>query len=280
MERFIARLLIVAACSGSLFAALHRVVAAETNTTSTRTAKPLAALPPAFASFVREKRALAEAIAKKHELEVPSQVLDFFAAAQKGDWVTTSNLFYKIEAGTYRRANAESVPRELWGAIHDSFGFYELTEAWSPELLSRFGKEIVESIPSGSIYFGGTEFGRFAVSAFSQSHSAGRPFFTLTQNALADSTYLGYLRDMYGERIYIPDTNDYQKCFREYGDDAQKRLKHDQDFPNEPRQLRPGEDVRVVGAKVQVNGQVAVTGTPTGNSTWKKATRWTGHIRI
>jgi hypothetical protein len=252
------RFLIVTAYSGILFLASYRLIAAETNTTSTRTTIPLAALPAAFVNFVTEKRALAEAIAKKHELKMPSEVLDFFFAAQNGDWVTTSNLFYKVQAGTYRRPAAESVPRELWGAIHDTFGFYELFEAWNPELLNRFGIEIVESIPPGSIYFGGTEFGRFAVSTFSQSHSAGRPFFTLTQNAFADSTYLGYLRDMYGERIYIPDTNDYQKCFLEYGDDAQKRLKHDQDFPNEPRQLRPGEDVRLAGGKIQLNGQVAV----------------------
>jgi predicted Zn-dependent protease len=35
-------------------------------------------------------------------------------------------------------------------------------------------------------------------------------------------------------------------------------LQHDQQFPDEPRQLRPGEDVRVDEGRVQVSGQVAV----------------------
>jgi hypothetical protein len=35
-------------------------------------------------------------------------------------------------------------------------------------------------------------------------------------------------------------------------------LKHDQDFPSAPRQIKRGEDARVVNGKVQVNGQIAV----------------------
>ena len=116
----------------------------------------------------------------------------------------------------------------------------------------------MESIPSDSIYFGGTELGRFAVSAFSESHSAGRPFITLTQNALSDTTYLGYLQDMYGETIHLPGPSDSQKCIDEYLADAQTRLKHDRDFPVESRQIRHGEDVRIVAGKVQFTGPVAV----------------------
>ncbi|PYL00759.1 MAG: hypothetical protein DME19_04100 [Verrucomicrobia bacterium] len=246
-------------CAAVLFADHSLSVAAETISPSEqKPTKPAPALPQAFARFVNEKRALAAAIGKKHDLKVPSKVWEFFAAAQKGDWAATSNLFFGIEAGTHRRGSAEWMPSEIWGPIHDTFGAYELVEAWNTQLLEQFAEEIVKSIPSGSIYFGGTEGGRFAVSAFSQSHSEGRPFFTLTQNALADSNYLGYLTDMYGARIHLPNTNESQKCFEEYLTNAQARLKHDRDFPNETRQIRPGEDVRLVDGKVQVNGPVAV----------------------
>jgi hypothetical protein len=153
---------------------------------------------------VVQKHSLEEAIAKKHELKVPPLIQDFFTAASNGDWETTSNLFFKIEAGVYHRNNTGWMPPEFWGAVHDTFGTYEILQAWNPELLDRYGREFVKSIPSGSIYFGGTEAGRFVFSAFSQSHSKGQPFFTLTQNALADNTYLTYLSDMYGEKIYIP----------------------------------------------------------------------------
>jgi hypothetical protein len=117
---------------------------------------------------------------------------------------------------------------------------------------------IIHSIPAGSIYFGGTDPGRGLVTALCESHAEARPFYTLTQNALADSRYLDYARSMYGNRIYIPTTNDLQDAFTNYMADAQLRLKHDRDFPNEPSQLKPGEDVHVVNGRLQVSGQVAV----------------------
>ena len=52
--------------------------------------------------------------------------------------------------------------------------------------------------------------------------------------------------------------DDSQRCFKEYLDDAQKRLDHDRRFPNEQRQIKPGEDVRIVDNRVTVSGQVAV----------------------
>jgi hypothetical protein len=84
-----------------------------------------------------------------------------------------------------------------------------------------------------------------------KSQVNGDPFFTLTQNALTDSTYLDYLRSMYGEKIYIPSNEDSQQCFKDYSEDAQKRLQN--------HQLKPGEDVRRdSNGKVQVSGQIAV----------------------
>jgi tetratricopeptide (TPR) repeat protein len=52
--------------------------------------------------------------------------------------------------------------------------------------------------------------------------------------------------------------DDSARCFKEYLDDAQRRLDHDRRFPNEPRQIKPGEDVRIVDNRVTVSGQVAV----------------------
>ena len=41
-------------------------------------------------------------------------------------------------------------------------------------------------------------------------------------------------------------------------DDDKKRFDHDQQFPDEPKQVRPGEDIKIADGKVQVSGQVAV----------------------
>ena len=77
------------------------------------------------------------------------------------------------------------------------------------------------------------------------------PFFVLTQNALADSSYLDYLRSIYGEKIYIPTSEDAQSCFKHYTEDASRRkLNH---------QLKSGEDVQVdADGRGQVSGQIAV----------------------
>src|SRR6266576_6733538 len=53
-------------------------------------------------------------------------------------------------------------------------------------------------------------------------------------------------------------TEDSQRAFQDYIADAQKRLLHDQDFPDEPKQVRPGEDIHETDGKVQVSGQPAV----------------------
>src|SRR6185312_7571877 len=51
---------------------------------------------------------------------------------------------------------------------------------------------------------------------------------------------------------------DSSRIYEDYVADAQKRYQHDLDFPNEPKQLLPGENVSLVDGKVQVTGQVAV----------------------
>lgn len=64
---------------------------------------------------------------------------------------------------------------------------------------------------------------------------------------------------LYPDReIYIATPEDSQDCFNSYMTDVQKRLQHDAQFPNEPRQIRPGENVTVIDGRIQVNGQVAV----------------------
>lgn len=255
MQRFIRSYWFLVLCAG-LLRAYSVCWGGETND-QPAAVKPASSLPPVFIRFIAEKRALAEVICKKHDQQLSPVAMDFFAAAQKGDWVTTSNLFFTIANASRSPSGAWSPPL-FWGPISEAYGTYELVHSWSPEFLEQFGDGIVKSIPAGSIYFGGSEAGRFTVSLFSQSHSQGRPFFTLTQNALSDSSYLTYVRDMYGDKINLPDDNDIGKCLEEYKKDAQARLEHDQTFPSEPRQIRQGEDVRMVDGKIQINGPVCV----------------------
>jgi tetratricopeptide (TPR) repeat protein len=60
------------------------------------------------------------------------------------------------------------------------------------------------------------------------------------------------------KEIITPSVEDSQQAFSEYIQDAQRRLQHDMMNPNAPRQIRPGEDVRIVDNRISVSGQVAV----------------------
>ncbi len=154
------------------------------------------------------------------------------------------------QPGTDDDAITPALGTLIWPPISESYGAYEQFHEWNNRWLHRFGREIIKSIPPGSIYFGGTDPGRFVISVLCQSQVDGKPFFTLTQNQLADQTYLEYFRAMYGKKIHIPTAEDSQKAFEEYTQDVDRRRKLGQ--------LKPGEDVRVVNGRVQVSGQVAV----------------------
>ena len=69
------------------------------------------------------------------------------------------------------------------------------------------------------------------------------------------------LGGLYPDReMYIASPEDSAVCFQQYMGDAQRRMQHDLQFPNEPRQIKMGEDVRydTNSGKVSVAGQVAV----------------------
>jgi hypothetical protein len=111
-------------------------------------------------------------------------------------------------------------------------------------------RDILDAIPTNSIYFGGTDPGRFAITAAVDSHVEGRPFLALTQNQLADGWYRDYLSLMFSNHIYVPTSQDSQQAFGSYLAEAQRRLN--------AGTLKKGENVTLAGNRVQVSGLVAV----------------------
>lgn len=107
------------------------------------------------------------------------------------------------------------------------------------------------------VYVGGTDAGRFIPTLLNET-SAGERHIILTQNQLADATYLEYARFLYGDRMSLLWSEESQRGFSEYLRDLQRRARHDADFPNEPRQLRFGEEVQWDGSRLRVSGAGAV----------------------
>lgn len=206
-------------------------------------------------SFVAEKEAQADAVARAEGKTMLPEYKSLFAAAGRGDWLAVSNVFDDLRkrAPQYEHSGA-SDPRlrgPQWQALIETEGALEQLANGDEKYEVAFGNDIIQSIPAGSIYFGGTDPGRFLVTALQKSQVDGDPFFTLTQNALADETYLQYLRSMYKGKIYIPTDEDLQRCFADYVQDAQQRLKEGK--------LKPGEDVRTDSdGRIQVSGEIAV----------------------
>jgi beta-lactamase regulating signal transducer with metallopeptidase domain len=213
-------------------------------------------------SFAAAKQKQSQAFAAKDGQGVSPEYERCLEAAVKGDVGTVTNLyeFFKQNHGQYsRHTNGIALPHTpRWQPVLEACLAYDHLANCEPKITKLVLDGIINSIPPGSIYFGGTDPGRGLPTAFEKSSIDGDPFFCLTQNALADGSYLDYLQAMYGGKIYTPTQEDSQRCFNDYLKDAQRRLQHDQQFPNAPKQLKPGEDVRQEGTSVYVAGQVAV----------------------
>ena len=203
--------------------------------------------------FFADKKAQAHILATKEGRPQLPEIWDFFEAGENGDWSRVAALYRGLRRGAYQYDGTRKEPllaTTVWQAVNESFGVYEECAHGEEKYVTLFAREILGSIPRGSVYFGGTDPGRWLVTAFSKSHTRADPCFVLTQNALADSLYLKYLRLMYGDRLALPSEADSQKVFAEYVAEAGQRLKDDK--------LKPGENVTEEEGKVQVSGQVAV----------------------
>lgn len=239
-------------------------------------------LDPDMARFAATKRAQAMEFARTETNPVPAEVWKFFDAVQQNRWHATTNrfehlcerfrssylsyqqspptglwsaawrYFEDVTGATARRRNPppSALDGPIWGPIQETLGAAEIFHDWDAALLHRYGRDIIGSIPTNSIYFGGTDAGRFAITALIESHQDGKPFFVLSQNALADGRHLAYLRRMFSGKIYIATDQDSQNAFHAYLKDAEQRL--------QSGQLKPGEDARNPSNRVQVSGQIAV----------------------
>ncbi|MGO8764992.1 MAG: hypothetical protein ACLQSR_07645 [Limisphaerales bacterium] len=207
--------------------------------------------------FLAAQETQSRALAKQDGIKLPSDFDAFYQAAETGNWRDATNFFGQMR----KRLDGDSSLRgSWWSATLDAYGAFV---AFPPgdKYAIAFGNDIIQSIPAGSIYFGGADPGRFAVTPLMESHADGKPFFMLSQNPLTDVTYLHYLRAMYGGEIHTLTDEDWQRSSQDYKTDAQRRFAHDQQFPNEPKQIEPGEEVRRdSNGQIQVSGYMALIG--------------------
>ncbi len=205
------------------------------------------------AQFAQNRRDLVQQMARRFNVDVPADVERFFDAVEAGRWEELNAL---AESLSKSKPDSADLAR-LWPTILETWGVAEQAHAWPAQKLLDYGNAVLGSIRPDMVYVGGTDPGRF-IPALLNETGGGGDHIILTQNALADASYLDYVNFLYRDRIATLTTDDSQRAFQDYIADASQRFQHDQQFPNEPKQLLPGEDVTISDGRVQVSGQVAV----------------------
>ncbi len=218
---------------------------------------------------------------------LPPEIKNLFNYAQRGNWLALSNSYSELKERInyqdslgygvwhwhgYRGAvedfisdAAEKVGwhwepqqpprledtsgialREIYGALD---GFVTGDEKYSTAL----GRDIIASIPRGSVYLGSSDPCQDIVSAMCRSQVDGDPFFTITQNGLGSGEYRGYLRGMYYRALDIPTDADAENCFRDYQADLLQRARnitvapgHDEPFPIYDYRAYPGRLAKIL----------------------------------
>lgn len=132
------------------------------------------------------------------------------------------------------------------------FGNYQLrgaeaiTEELYPEEEPLPNPEFPPAMTSHAVFFGGTDPGRFVPTYMIFSAKVRPDVFLITQNALADNTYMDTMRNLYADDIWMPTGDDNSAAFQKYIDDVQAGRR-----PNIG-------GVNVIGGRIQVTGALAV----------------------
>ena len=97
-----------------------------------------------------------------------------------------------------------------------------------------------------AIFFGGTDPGRFVPTYMIYSANVRPDVYLITQNALADDTYMSVERDLYGDEIWIPSKEDSAESFNIYVSEVQSGKR------------QANADLKIENGRVQVTGALGV----------------------
>jgi tetratricopeptide (TPR) repeat protein len=155
----------------------------------------------------------------------------------------------------YRNAVDELFIKEVGGVEQNGHDFGWQFGNWQLEgsraILAEISEEERATYPNpdypppmttNAVFYGGTDPGRFVPTYMIYSAHVREDVFLITQNALADNTYMNVMRDLYGDQIYIPSQQDSNQAFQEYVADVQAG------------RIPAGAAVSIEGGRVSVQG--------------------------
>ena len=191
------------------------------------------------------------------KLRVHPEVERFFKILKSERWDEIEKQFKLLESLRREEAYGEALSA-LWRPIVEAYGAAEQAHLWPPQKLLDYGYSILDSLDPNMVYVGGTDAGCM-IPTLLNATSDGEKHVMLTQNALADGSYLNYLQYQYGR----PALNTFIPKIAERGSKITLRMPESawtmtRSFQMNPKQIRPGEDVKLDNDKLVVSGQVAV----------------------
>jgi len=204
--------------------------------------------------FTRQKQEQLEKLAEREHLAVPTEAREFFRAVEADDQVAVSNRF----------ATLKGLTNILFVPIQETMGAYEQFHAWDGAMLRKFAEGILQSIPDGSIYFGGTDPGRFVITAVRDVEQSPKililtPKFVITQNALINTSYLDYLPSTYGDRLWVPAVTNIEAAVQQYVAELQKREERGETLGLDEKLVKDKDGhphVKGVAGAMNINGIV------------------------
>jgi len=213
-----------------------------------------------LSQFARNRRALAHAMAERFKIEVPADVERFFAAVEAGRW-DEIEAAWKPLGDRHKMKPPPHDLEVLFGPILEALGAAESAHDWPAQRLLDYGGAVLGSLRPGMVYVGGTDPGRFIPTLLNET-SDGERHVIVTQNGLAAGSYLDYLDFLYADRLATLTQEDSNRAFADYFSDLQRRLAHDQQFPDEAKQVLPGENQSdsIINSLASQDGRVEVAG--------------------
>lgn len=162
--------------------------------------------------FVTSRREILDRFAAKTGLETPPEYREFLNLLEHGDWETIHQEFLRLSE--QRKTEPFSQARlTLWPVLFEAYGVSEVAKEWPAQDLLDYGKRVLDAVPTGGIYVGGTDEGRFIPTLL--NNASEEPRIVFTQNALADKTYMDYLQFLYGTSIQFPTEQQQAEAFQQ-----------------------------------------------------------------
>jgi tetratricopeptide (TPR) repeat protein len=121
--------------------------------------------------------------------------------------------YFGWEFGNWQLRGADGIRDDL----EYYYGPEKAQEAWAEYPNPEYPPEMT----TNAIFYGGTDPGRFVPTYMIYCAKVRPDVYLITQNALADNTYMNVMRDLYGDTIWIPSQQDSNYAFQKYVEDVQ-----------------------------------------------------------